>query len=129
MLRVMSNGSKFAGQLPDPVEKLIEVLGKEPLDPTVEGRGSFIDRRRNAAGTVRFFGNFARRAHVFNIRTDDPAMIAALTRAIRDNQATPEYQRLRAGYHPCAHCGRLAMFCRCRKAAAPTRPVTPVPCL
>jgi hypothetical protein len=128
MIQIISNGSKWAGEQPDTVEKLIEVLGEQPLNPTFEGYGNFIIEentdlvKHGVSVRVRFFGNFARLSHVFNIRTDEPDLIATLTKAIRDNQATSAYQLVRAGYHPCGKCGKLAQFCRCEKKL-PARPV------
>jgi hypothetical protein len=113
MVHIISNGSKWVGEAPDSIERLVEVLGREPLNPTFEGCGNFIIQESADPLRVRFFGNFANLAHVFSIRTDEPAVIAALTKAVRENQASPDYQRIRAGYHPCAQCGRLAQFCRC----------------
>jgi hypothetical protein len=113
MIQIVSNGSKWMGEAPDSIERLVEVLGKEPLNPIFEGYGNFIVEEDRSPMRVRFSGNFARLSHVFDIRTDEPDVIAVLTKAVRENQASPEYRRIRAGYQPCATCGRLAQFCRC----------------
>jgi len=84
---VYSNGSKMAGQAPDSIGELLEVLKREPLDRYLFD-GHFITPHGN---TVRFFGNFLTVSHVFNIDTDDPDVIQPLTRAIRRNQRTPAY--------------------------------------
>ena len=117
MLDIISNGSKWAGQQPDDLQTLIDVLSSNPLDPTFEEYGNFIHPDGGALGT-RFFGNFAHLSHVFQIDTDEPELIQRLTAAIRANQATPAYQKLRAGYRPCQKCGHLAMHCRCPKQQA-----------
>jgi hypothetical protein len=93
---INSNGSKWYGQEPDTIEKLIEVLGKYALNRTFERYGNFIQRNQRLAsgsrleGTV-FFGNFLELSHVFNIHTTDPDVIRRLTKAIRANQRTPAY--------------------------------------
>lgn len=105
MLNIQSNGSKWAGQSPDSVEKLIEVLGLHTLDPRFENYGNFITLDPVAwdtlkplypAGTVNFFGNFRGVSHVFSIVTDEPEIIDALTTAIRTNQATAEYRAIKS---------------------------------
>lgn len=42
MLKIISNGSKWAGEQPDSIEQLIKVLEQYPLDPTFEKYGNFI---------------------------------------------------------------------------------------
>jgi len=105
MINIQSNGSKWAGQAPDSIEKLLEVLAEYTLDPSFENYGNFITPDPVAwdtlkplypAGTVSFFGNFRGISHVFNIDTDEPKIIDALTRAIRANQATADYQARKA---------------------------------
>jgi hypothetical protein len=103
MLNIISNGSKWAGQPEDPIEKLYEVL--ETLDPSFEDYGNFIDESTEWLGedpypgkkVVVFFGNFWKLSHVFNIHTDEPEVIEKLTRLIRANQATPEYAKAKIG--------------------------------
>ena len=110
---IQSNGSRWLGQEPDSVETLLEVLGREPLDPTLEEFGNFIDELDRPAtwpdekvppefegkGMTRFFGNFAKLSHVFNIDTNDPEVVRGLTVAIRDNQKRGDYQRIKADLH------------------------------
>lgn len=86
---IHSNGSKWAGEAPDSIEVLLDVLGREALDPTFEEYGDFVTRREG--GSVLFFGNFAKLSHVFQIDSDEPAIVAALTAAIRANQRRPDY--------------------------------------
>lgn len=110
--RITSNGSKWAGQSPDSIEVLLEVLTREPLDPTFEEYGNFISENpcRAVPGKLygewvdgpllfpgrqvtRFFGNFHKLSHVFNIDTDEPDVIEPLTVAIRANQQTTACQQ------------------------------------
>jgi hypothetical protein len=77
---IHANGSKWAGQAPDTIEELIEVMRTEPLDPRFK---PYADNE--GQGVVRFLGNFLRVSHVFNITTDDPEVCARLYRAIDDN--------------------------------------------
>ena len=106
MLEIMSNGSKWAGEAPDSIALLLDVLSREPLDPTFELYGNFIQPDlpesyiRNGhlqaiPGAYRFFGNFYLLSHVFRIRTDERLIIDALTAAIRANQQREDYQAAR----------------------------------
>ena len=110
MLKIISNGS---GNPPRPLRDLFERLASEPLDPTFERYGNFIGRAhgavhlgrgkyrdtgpiyRGSPKAVRFFGNFANVSHVFTIDADDRRVIATLARAIRRNQASEAYRRVR----------------------------------
>jgi hypothetical protein len=115
MRRVISNGSSPADQ---DLPALFDVLTREVLDPRFESYGNFVTPNpcegvcvgKDAGGrflyvdgkpfypgrkAVRFFGNFLRVAHVFQIDTDEPALIKQLTELIRANQATEAYQRAR----------------------------------
>lgn len=87
---ITSNGSKWAGQDPDTLEQLLDVLTKEPLDPTFERCGNFVIP--DDQGFVNFFGNFANVSHVFNIDSNEPREIERLTAAIRANQKTDAYK-------------------------------------
>jgi len=86
---INSNGSRWYGEKPDSIDKLIEVLGHETLDRTFERVGNFVCRHK---GQTRFFGNFRTVSHVFNIDSDDPKVIERLTKAIRANQRTAAYR-------------------------------------
>ena len=110
-LYIVSNGSHWGGELPDDLDSLLATLAEEPLDLIFEECGDFIDANpcygvqgehfgeyvngpRMFSGSVTtFFGNFYTVSHVFNLYTNDPATIEALTRAIRDNQQTTAYGR------------------------------------
>lgn len=85
--RIISNGSKWAGEKPDSVAKLLRVLASEPLDRCHEG--DFITAI--GRGGRMFFGNFFRVSHVFQIETTDAAVINKLTAAISENQRRPDY--------------------------------------
>ena len=84
MLNITSNGSGRVGDLAE----LEALLASEPLNYTFERYGNFITTHD---GVTRFWGNFARVSHVFQLDTDEPEIIARLTAAIRANQATPAY--------------------------------------
>jgi len=100
---ITSNGSKWAGQSPDSIELLLEVLANNPLDRRFEAYGDFIygldsehgyttaELRAAAVGWVSFHGNFFKLSHVFNIRSNDSKVIEQLTSAIRSNQKRPDY--------------------------------------
>lgn len=88
---IHSNGSKWAGQLPDSLPDLFAVLDQHALCRTFEAHGNFVIRDETAPETVHFFGNFANFSHVFRIQSDDPETIAALTAAIRANQQRADY--------------------------------------
>lgn len=102
---IKSNGSHFAGAGPDTIEQLLAVLKDEPLDRTFENYGNFVyalggrhgyedpELRREAKElrAVNFFGNFFKLSHVFNIETNDPAVIRPLVKAIRANQRRADY--------------------------------------
>lgn len=102
--KIIFNGSKWAGEAPDSVEKLLEVLARETLDPKFERYGDFgprvddahadeygIDKR---AG-MHFHGNFLTVSHAFSVVTDDSAVIADLIRAIKANKETDAYKLAR----------------------------------
>lgn len=111
---IMSNGSRWAGEEPDTVANLCEVLKTEPLDVRMfksgfYSTGPLCDAKANPAwsyqsaggvarwldgerlyradGVVRFFGNFANLSHVFNIDTNHAPTIAALRELIDANVA------------------------------------------
>lgn len=86
---VQSNGSKWAGQKADPIQKLFKVLEEYALDRTFEAFSNFVETLET--GEVSFFGNFQELSHVFNITTTDEKLIARLTQALRANQQRPDY--------------------------------------
>ncbi len=93
-MRIVSNGSKWAGEEPDSLEKLLEVLRTEILDPRFEERGSFVARTSN--GIVRIFGNFLTVSHVFNIEGTEEELSEAIE-AIEANKQTEGYKRALIG--------------------------------
>lgn len=103
MTNIISNGSKWAGERPDSIEKLLEVL----RDNTI-GERFFFWYQTNPnqkekpkyeyatpisirSGIHTFFGNFEEVSHVFRIETDDLEMIATLTNAIKENKGWKVY--------------------------------------
>ena len=87
MTEYRSNGGGFTDEN---IVLLLSHLEREILDPTFEKYGNFV-RRNRKTGLTTFFGNFLTYSHVFNIVTDDPAIIKPLRRAIRMNRASPGY--------------------------------------
>lgn len=108
---ILSNGSKWAGQSPDPIEALLARLESETLDPRFEHYGGFVDTLDD--GRTTFFGNFGTYSHVFNIITDDEDVVRELTAAIRANQQTQAYVELRgeAGSSSTAFLATLLLAC------------------
>jgi hypothetical protein len=101
--KIVFNGSKWAGQEPDSVDVLIELLGREPLEPRLALYGGFAERACGAvtdayglkAGEAYVFaGNFRNVSHAFSIATDDPTMKDRLFRAIGENVDRADYQAL-----------------------------------
>jgi hypothetical protein len=93
-ITIQSNGSKWAGEQPDSIEELIQVLGQyvlsrihEPFIETPKAGECWAEQ-----GTTRFSGNFYELSHVFSIDTDDPELIERLTTAINANIGRPDYQ-------------------------------------
>ncbi len=70
---IQSNGSKWAGQAPDPIEALIDRLATYTL-------ADFSSWTQNTETRHHcFFGNFDGVSAVFSIDTDEPAVIEALS--------------------------------------------------
>lgn len=89
---IHSNGSKWAGEKPDSIEKLLEVLATEPLERTFEDCGNFAYNHEIKKGFIRFFGNFHKLSHGFNIESDDEGVCAKLVAAIKANKKLPGYR-------------------------------------
>ena len=116
-----SNGSKWAGESVDDLDKLIEVLETEKLGRRSFGiyekeektaDGTKVVRRYSRTpidenprwlapwenlwpeGTVIFMGNFESVSHVFDIRTNEPSVIKVLTEKIKANPGWKEYYHL-----------------------------------
>jgi len=99
---IHSNGSKWAGQEPDSIEKLIEVLGEHTIEENFfttyeSGVGGLGVARQYCPvkvlenGNTMFFGNFEELSHVFRIETNDPELIEKLTKAIKNNDGWRKY--------------------------------------
>ncbi len=89
-MQVHSNGSKWAGEEPDSLETLIEVL-RDPaciLDPVFEVYGGFVEV---SDGVMRAFGNFANVSHVFRI-DGSPAELNEVREAIREHRRSDRYR-------------------------------------
>lgn len=93
MLRFQSNGSRWAGQPLATFAELLDVLTREPLDPTFERYGDFIYRDGDSRLWF-MFGNFAHLSHVFNLATDEPLLALRFARAVRANKRTRAYEAL-----------------------------------
>lgn len=97
-MRIINNGSKWAGEAPDPVEKLIERLKTEVLDPTFEKYGNFVMDAEGEAnkklGILHVWGNFYTVSGVFSLMgtLEELSEIIAL---IRENQTTAAYKKAR----------------------------------
>ncbi len=76
---IASNGSKWAGQEPDSIDTLLEVMKKHPLRREYSGFEE-VDGR-----TVYFYGNFDTISHVFSIESDDAIVVARLVSAMERN--------------------------------------------
>lgn len=88
--KILSNGSKWAGQKPDPLNILFEVLKSHSLDPRFEiingGYESKVTCRNSPTNSINFFGNFCDISHVFSVITNDPELIKKLGTAINNNR-------------------------------------------
>lgn len=89
------NGSKWAGEAPDPIELLLERLATYTLTPSLAGYGT---QSAYDPTLTHFFGNFVEVSAGFGICTDDPDLIASLNRLIRANVQTPAYKDAKQEY-------------------------------
>jgi len=87
-MKIHSNGSKWAGEEPDSVEKLISVLEKQTLDPSFETCGRHF--YRNEEGEFCAFGNFLTVSHVFRINGTLEEMLP-LAKAIKSARRRKDY--------------------------------------
>lgn len=90
MTTIIHNGNWPADQ-PKPLEALLDLLAREPLDPTHEPFAMNSD-----TAVVLFLGNFHTVSHPFSIETDDPAVCAQLIEAIKANRRTVAYAEAKA---------------------------------
>jgi hypothetical protein len=134
---IRSNGSKWAGEQPDDIPALLDVLASTPLDRSFEAYGNFYNpapgfcdqlgrhtHPKEYEGLASFFGNFFCLSHVFNIYTNEPQVIADLLTAIDQNQhrtdylAQPQPTDRRHPFNPDCNCS----YCR-YEAHAPACPI------
>lgn len=100
---IHSNGSKWGGEQPDTIERLITVLESNTIEerfftsffvPEKKGKKWYqlcpIDKSANGNKTI-FFGNFEEISHVFRIETNDPKIILLLSKAISENKGWAQY--------------------------------------
>jgi len=109
---IESNGSKWAGESPNPIEKLYANLQKYTLNPIYEDmlidKLSDIDEGLNDNGwlngkrpekyqgfTYDFSGNFYRLSANFKVVTCDPVVISTLIDLIKRNTATNDYKEIK----------------------------------
>ncbi len=97
---IHSCGSHWHGEAQSSIDDLMAVLETEPLDLKFEQYGNYISPNWGRNGILDpelneqarrdrmfgFWGNFANRSFVFNIHTNDRALIRKLGNAIRSNQ-------------------------------------------
>lgn len=92
-------------QIPDTEENIMRDLEQYTLDPIFELYGNFVNldpQWRSAevetirAGHALISGNFLSYSHAFRILTDDRALIARFSEAVKRNNASPAYQAARA---------------------------------
>jgi hypothetical protein len=112
MTTINHNGGRFAGEAPASIDELIEIMGREPLDPRWEHAVCEGD------GVVHFFGNFFKLSHGYSIRSDDPDVVARLFAATRANVATPAYMHALESFPVCKQCGKR-FHCHCPKQGEP----------
>lgn len=110
MLNVISNGPTC--QAPKGLDYLLNMLAEHPLDPVIHDIGFWGNARQAVPGSdpeddvfvdgppiypdapnaIRFCGNFMEISSGFCIDTDEPDLIAKLTKAIQANQLTEAYR-------------------------------------
>ena len=78
---IHSNGSKWAGEEPDTLDRLVEVLGTYTLDGAFF---PFVTVRANKQEWS-IGGNFVDVSHVFRITTTDESVVKRLVAAIGSN--------------------------------------------
>lgn len=93
MIEIISNGSKWAGEPPDPIEHLFEALRTETLDPVFENYGGFFWYDRET-GLATAWGNFLAVSHVFQIE-GTLAEMRPLALALKVARHRPEYLHAR----------------------------------
>jgi hypothetical protein len=106
---ILYNGSKWAGEGPDPLQFLEARLVQHPLDPHFASDASDVINKVQETEWIGgkvpeeyqdysyyFFGNFWDLSAAFRVFTNDPAVIGALITAIERNIASPGFQHAKA---------------------------------
>lgn len=91
-MEILSNGSTWGGEGPQPIETLFARLQTNVLDPRFEKYGNFIMRDRE--GQITVWGNFLDYSHVFDVR-GTAEELAPLIKAIRAHKRTAKYKQAR----------------------------------
>lgn len=103
MTNIISNGSKWVGEKPDSIEKLLEVLRENTIEERFffwyqtnpfskqKPKYEFVTPIGIRNGIHTFFGNFEEISHVFRIETDDQDIVSLLTNAIKENKGWKAY--------------------------------------
>lgn len=114
---IHSNGSKWFGESPDEIEKLVEMLEQHTLEKRFFFRMAVNDEDGNRQmkgvtpiisepgwlrpfdeiypeGTHVFTGNFEKVSHVFRVTTNDCELIELLTEKIKANPGWEKYSHL-----------------------------------
>ena len=96
---IQSNGSKWRGESPDPIETLLGRLADTEyiLDPVFEKYGNFAENveHEGKRGFVLFHGNFLTHSAVFSILSDDPAVCGKLFAALKAHKGSQRYRNAR----------------------------------
>ena len=87
----------------DTKENILKDLKLHTLDPVFEEYGNFVyiptwedeEAAEKYRGLTAISGNFLTYSHAFRLLTDDAGLIEELTKAIRKNQETEEYKRVK----------------------------------
>jgi len=98
---IHSNGSKWAGQSPDNIDKLIERLNLYTIEERFFckfQRGFGNDKKKytlcpisKEKGMYWFFGNFLEVSAVFRIETNDQQIVEKLKKAITNNKGWKQH--------------------------------------
>lgn len=98
---VDTNGSKWNGQKPDSISKLLKVLASNTLREDFFEKGYYGSGQNKKKltscpiykhnGMYRFFGNFEEVSHPFLIETNDDKVISQLKVAIQKNAGWDKY--------------------------------------
>lgn len=100
---ILHNGSCFAGEEPDNIKELLEILKTETIEerffsPFILNKYNNEKRKytnmcpiKEKDGEYTFFGNFERLSHVFHIITTNKDIIKPLSDAIKRNDGWIKY--------------------------------------